>query len=42
MDESIYEIIPKIENTKEFLDVLARNIQSFQRMRKMNYLMIIG
>ena len=42
MENSIYACIPKIENAKEFLYDITRNIQSFQIMRKMSYLIIIG
>ena len=41
MKEFIYASIPKIENVKELLILLERNIQSFQRMIKKSYLIII-
>ena len=34
MDESIYEIIPKIENTKEFLDAINKKYTKFSKNEK--------
>ena len=39
MEDSIYESIHK---TRSSLMLLARNIQSSQKLRKMSYLIIIG
>ena len=41
MEDSIYVSIPKIKNAKEFLDAISKKFQSFQRMRKNFYLIII-
>ena len=42
MEDSVYASFPKIEIAKNSGMLLARNIQSFQRMRKMSYMIIIG
>ena len=42
MEDFIYASIPKSENAKEFLDTINKKLQSFQRLRKMSYLIIIG
>ena len=42
MEDSIYVIIPKIENAKDFLDAISKKYTKFQIMRKMSYLIIIG
>ena len=42
MEDSVYASFPKIEIAKNSCMLLERNIQSFQRMRKMSYMIIIG
>ena len=42
MENSIYESIPKIENAKEFLDVISKKYTKFSKNEKMSYLIIIG
>ena len=42
MEDSVYASFSNIEIAKNSCMLLARNIQSFQRMRKLSYMIIIG